>query len=98
MDKETVNQRDLTLAERCKKYLQDGPPPHMEDYVPESLTEIIIAHGAQSEPLNDELKEIGSIIQMEADDTNDIEDEEIRGYMREGFDLLAEVLNNADAS
>src|SRR5690242_4033405 len=32
------------LPTRCEAYLREGPPAQMENYVPESLTEIIIAY------------------------------------------------------
>jgi hypothetical protein len=38
-----------SLAERCKSYLKQGPPEHMKDYVPGSMTEVIIAHGAREQ-------------------------------------------------
>ena len=82
------------LAERCKAYLEKGPPSHMTDYVPESLTEIIIAHGSNSAPLDDELREIGSIILMETDGLDDIDDPEIRQYMHDGARLVQEVLES----
>ena len=31
-----------TLQSDCREYLEKGPPKHMDDYVPESLTEIVI--------------------------------------------------------
>lgn len=80
------------LSERCHNYLMSGPPQHMEDYVPESLTEIIIAHGAQKKKLDDGLMEIGQIILMESDDYSDITDDQIREYMQEGTKLMQEVI------
>lgn len=64
----------------------------MDNYVPESLTEIVIAHGARGEPLDPELAEIGGIILMESDSMSDIEDPAIRAYMQQGADLVRRVL------
>ncbi|GAB1264371.1 hypothetical protein [Aurantivibrio infirmus] len=80
------------LAKRCQEYLSNGPPAHMTDYVPESITEIIIAHGAQQKTLDPELKEIASIILIESEDLNQIVDPEIRRYMLSGAELVEEVL------
>ena len=82
------------LSERCKKYLEAGPPSHMTDYVPESLTEIVIAHGAKGEALDPELMEVASIILMESDDLGSITDSEIRDYMLDGAKLVKEVLES----
>jgi len=38
--------KKVKLANRCKKYLALGPPENMTNYVPDSITEIIISHGA----------------------------------------------------
>ena len=51
------NKSTSDLASECQSYLDAGPPEHMTSYVPESLTEIIIAHGAQSKTLDPELRE-----------------------------------------
>jgi hypothetical protein len=64
----------------------------MKDYVPESLTEIIIAHGAESRPLDPELQEIGSIVLMESSDFSSYTDDDIRRYMQQGAKLVEEVL------
>jgi hypothetical protein len=64
----------------------------MENYVPESLTEIVIAHGARGESLDPELAEIGGIILMESESISDIEDPAIREYMQKGADLVQRVL------
>jgi hypothetical protein len=84
------------LPARCEAYLREGPPAHMENYVPESLTEIIIAHGARSEPLDDELREVGGIVLMESSSYVTYEDDEIRAYMQKGVDLVREVLERPD--
>lgn len=65
----------------------------MEDYVPESLTEIVIAHGAKTKPLDSELLEIASIILMESQALAEIEDAEIRQYMQAGEDLVQRILH-----
>lgn len=84
--------KEMDLAMRCKEYLEAGPPSHMEDYVPGSLTEVLIAHGEQQLEIDDELKEIGSIVLMESADLEEIEDSEIRDYMVSGANLVQEVL------
>ena len=81
-----------TLQSDCREYLEKGPPKHMDDYVPESLTEIVIAHGAKGESLDSELAEIASIILMESASVSEIEDTEIRQYMQDGADLVKRVL------
>ncbi|MEZ6033307.1 MAG: hypothetical protein R3C17_09455 [Planctomycetaceae bacterium] len=60
--------------------------------MPESLTEILIAHGAKGEPIDPELAEIGGIILMESSSISEIEDVEIRTYMQRGADLVQRVL------
>ncbi len=80
------------LQTECREYLEHGPPAHMATYVPESLTEIVIAHGAKGEPLDPELAEIGGIILMESNTIPDIEDPAIRAYMQKGADLVRRVL------
>ena len=80
------------LKTRCQVYLEQGPPSSMDDYVPESLTEIIIAHGAQETKLDDELLEVATIILMENEDLGDIQDPAIRSYMLTGSKLVEEVL------
>jgi hypothetical protein len=82
-----------SLSERCTKYLEAGPPSHMTDYVPESLTEIVIAHGAKGEALDPELTEVASIILIESD-VSSIPDAEIRDYMLNGANLVKEVLES----
>jgi hypothetical protein len=82
------------LTSRCREYLSKGPPKHMTDYAPESLTEIIIAHGARSIPLDPELKEIGGLILLESSNFNSEADQEIRDYLKEGARLVKEVLAN----
>ena len=84
-----------SLASRCREYLSNGPPEHMTDYMPESLTEIIIAHGAKSLPLDPELREIGGLIVMESFDS--YSDEVIRRYMQQGAKLVEEVLAGQDS-
>ena len=81
------------LAEKCQAYLDAGPPQHMSGYVPESLTEIIIAHGAQQKALDAELQEVASIILIEAEDLSSIEDAEVREYLMTGAQLVEAVLN-----
>ncbi|GIU52448.1 hypothetical protein TUM4438_45210 [Shewanella sairae] len=82
------------LAEECHQYLIDGPPASMTDYMPESLTEIIIAHGAQNQKLNDELIEVASIILMELSGFSDIDDFATRQYMEKGASLVERVFQN----
>jgi hypothetical protein len=64
----------------------------MTNYVPDSLTEIIITHGARSLPLDPELREIGGIVLREAGSFSRIADEAIRCYMQQGAALVAEIL------
>ena len=85
--------RKKSLPERCKEYLEVGPPSHMEDYVPESMTEVVIAHGAQKLELDPELSEMAGIILLESGDLHSIEDENIRPYMLSGAELVNEVLS-----
>jgi hypothetical protein len=87
-----MNASENDLTRRCAEYLETGPPAHMSDYVPGSLTEIIIAHGARSQPLDPELQEIGNLIVLDAGDFPYIEDDGIRRYMQRGMDLVTEVL------
>ena len=83
---------DAILQAKCRAYLQQGPPPHMKDYVPESLTEIIIALGAEGQPLDDDLREIAVIILQESDDLAQITDRAIRRYLQTGAALVGRVL------
>lgn len=83
---------ETVLQIECREYLELGPPAHMDNYVPESLTEILIAHGAKGEPIDPELAEIGGIILMESTSISEIADPEIRSYMQRGADLVKRVL------
>jgi hypothetical protein len=83
---------ETPLQIECREYLETGPPDHMENYVPESLTEVIISHGAQGQRLDPELAEIGEIIVMESGSLSDIEDPAIRSYMQKGANLVKRVL------
>jgi hypothetical protein len=69
----------------------------MVDYVPESLTEIIIAHGARAMPLDTELREIAGLILQESDFAS-ISDTAIRTYMEEGASLVRQVLEQQMSS
>jgi hypothetical protein len=80
------------LAQRCAEYLRVGPPANMTSYVPGSLTEIIIAHGARSQPLDPELTEIAHLIVDDTEDYSRTADETIKAYLRRGHDLVADVL------
>jgi hypothetical protein len=84
------------LNRRCADYLGTGPPAHMTDYMPDSLTEIIIGHGTRSQPLDPELREIGTLILQDAGEFPHIEDDEIRRYMQRGAALVAEVLQTKE--
>src|SRR5262245_6262952 len=81
------------LKARCRAYLEKGPPLHMTNYVSGSVTEIIIAHGAQAKRLDGELSDAAEIILVEAEDLIGIEDPDIRGYMVQGATLVREVLS-----
>ncbi len=87
-----------TLKERCAAYLDIGPPLHMTDYVPDSLTEIIIGCGASGQALDDELADVASLILGEVESIHSIQDPDIRGYMLTGVELVREVLNAQDES
>jgi len=67
----------------------------MTDYVPESLTEIIIAHGARSIPLDAELREIAELI-LQENSFSGISDTSIRTYMELGASLVREVLEHRE--
>ena len=84
-----------SLASRCSAYLNAGPPEHMTDYVPESLTEVIIAHGARSLPLDAELREIAGLI-LQGSDFSVFSDAAIRTYMELGTSLVREVLERRE--
>src|SRR5262249_9128116 len=56
------------LNVRCRDYLEKGPPLHMTNYVPGSVTEMIIAHGVQGKHLDAELSDAAEIILLEAED------------------------------
>lgn len=94
MSENLSNSKEKELAQECHQYLMDGPPASMTDYMPESLTEIIIAHGAQNEKLNDELLEVASIILMESSDFSDIEDIATKQYMEKGASLVQRILQS----
>ncbi|WP_298546301.1 hypothetical protein [uncultured Aquimarina sp.] len=94
MFKNIFKKRKKDLAIRCQTYLQSGPPKHMSDYVPGSLTEIIIAQGAQGNKLDPELVEMASIILDEAQSIQKTEDHEIRDYLLQGSVLVNEILNS----
>ncbi|NNE58802.1 MAG: hypothetical protein HKN36_11910 [Hellea sp.] len=66
----------------------------MTNYVPDSVTEIIISHGAQGRALDSQLRAAGSIILLEIESEDDVEyeNEEIKNYMDRGAELLALVL------
>jgi hypothetical protein len=85
------------LASRCRGYLEAGPPAHMEDYLPGSLTEIIIEHGADGRELDPELREIAGHIVLEARSFDAIGDAEIRAYLMCGATLVGEVLRSQRA-
>ena len=80
------------LPQRCAEYLRMGPPAHMTNYVPGSLTEIIIAHGARSQSLDPELAEIAQLIVGDTEDYSGTDDETIKAYLRQGHNLVADVL------
>ncbi len=81
------------LPARCRQYLETGPPPQMTDYVPGSLTEVIIVHGAESCNLDPELREIGGIILAELSNFSSYSDPAIREYMQQGVKRVEEVLS-----
>ena len=83
---------DRDLRTRCQQYLEKGPPTHMTDYVPGSVTEIIIAHGAEGKRLGAELSELAEIALLELNNLRESSDPEIGAYMLEGKSLVREVL------
>jgi len=85
--------KNPSLAKRCETYLKVGPPASMNDYVSGSLTEIIISHGANQQPLDPELQEIAGMVLFEASEMGDFEDKAIQTYMEQGFTLVREVLD-----
>lgn len=87
---------ESNLQADCRDYLENGPPKHMESYVPESYTEIVIAHGATGKSMDSELAELASIILFESASFSEIEDSEIRRYMTTGADLVRRVLEAND--
>jgi len=82
------------LADQCRQYLEIGPPASMTNYVADSVTEIIISHGAQRMALDSQLRAAGSIILLEIESEGDVEyeNEETKTYMDRGADLMAQVL------
>lgn len=92
IDKNVSKKTDL--ATECKLYLKNGPPKQMKDYVPGSITEIIISYGAQGKPLDDEMKEMASIVVMESESLREIKDPEIRKYMLKGVELVRRVMES----
>lgn len=66
----------------------------MTDYVPGSMIEIIIAHGAKSLALSEELREIGTLALDDAFEfAGKSQDEAIRKYLEAGASLVKEVLD-----
>ncbi|MEW7279000.1 hypothetical protein ABW636_10435 [Aquimarina sp. 2201CG1-2-11] len=94
MFKNIFKRRKNDLASRCQTYLEAGPPEHMSNYVPGSLTEMIIGHGAQGNKLDSELVEIASIILTETQSIQKIEDDKIRDYLLQGSILVNEILSS----
>lgn len=82
-----------SLAKRCQHYLELGPPASMSNYVPNSLTEIIIGYGARKAPLDLELMEVAMIVLHEADETQGYENKDVEDYMKRGFSLVGEILD-----
>ena len=82
-----------SLADECRDYLQAGPPASMTSYVPDSITEMIIAQGAHGAKLDGELREIAGIILMETEtDPGEYENAEVKAYMERGVVLVRRVL------
>jgi hypothetical protein len=86
------NSAGPSLPERCRSYLENGPPAHMTSYVPGSLAEVVVAHGAKELPLDPELREIGQIILNERTTIERESDLEVRAYLQSGIDLVDAVL------
>jgi hypothetical protein len=65
----------------------------MTNYVPGSMLEIILGHGAKSLPLNPELRELGGFAVRDACESVQRQREEaICEYMRVGAELAKEIL------
>lgn len=81
------------LRRRCTAYLEAGPPARMTGYVPGSIAEVIIAHGANATPLDDELSELGRLALEQEAEVRATPDPEIRDYLLAGLHLVREVLD-----
>jgi len=66
----------------------------MTDYAPDSLTEIIIAYGADGRELDPELSEIAALIVNDSSSFDSCDDEVIREYLKRGAILVEEVLRS----
>ncbi|MEP4051335.1 MAG: hypothetical protein ABJN22_03730 [Litorimonas sp.] len=66
----------------------------MSNYVPGSLTEIIIGHGANKQPLDVELMDVAMIVLFEAGEEKDYENKAVENYMKQGFQLVGEILDH----
>ena len=89
---------DQSLTLDCRRYLSDGPPRSMSAYVPGSLTEIIIEHGAQGIELDAELREIAGLIIEDAADFAGAESPEVRTYLLRGAALVRAVVASQSAA
>ena len=83
-----------TLAKRCQTYLETGLPASMTNYVPGSLTEIIIGHGANQVQLDPELQEVATIILFEAEDMSNGDNKAVNEYMKQGVLLVREIIDS----
>ena len=79
------------LAADCKQYLDAGPPDSMKQYVPGSITEIIIALGARSRTLDAEMMELASLIELGSESYKHEKDPAVRNYMLRGAELVRRV-------
>lgn len=90
-----ANANDDDLERRCKSYLSAGPPASMTGYVPGSLVEVVIAHGAKGCELDPELRELGELALLESAAIDAHGDPATRQYLRQGLDLVREIVHNA---
>jgi len=84
-----------SLQTRCQEYLDIGPPTIMENYIPGSLTEVFIFHGANNKIIDSDLMKLGSLILLESSDyENSDKDIQIKNYLITGARLVKEIMKN----
>jgi hypothetical protein len=88
----TRGEERKSLAERCVIYLRNGPPPEMTNYVPGSMTEMIISQGASGKTLDPELKELAGFVLDELAYLDRYENPKVRAYVAEAAELVREIV------